>query len=49
MSDIVKRLLWRAEYTSTPEATTPKLCAEAAAAIASLIPQESQEEQNDPR
>lgn len=30
MTDIVERLRWRAENTSTPTATTPMLCSEAA-------------------
>lgn len=36
MSDLVERLRWRATHTSTPEATTPQLCAEAAARIERL-------------
>lgn len=36
MSDIVERLRWRAENTSTPAATTPMLCAEAADLITAL-------------
>lgn len=36
MSDIVERLRWRAENTSTPAATTPMLCAEAADEVTRL-------------
>jgi hypothetical protein len=36
MSDIVDRLRWRAVNTSTPTATTPMLCAEAADTITTL-------------